>query len=75
MPVAAASRQTKTAIEAVGGFGQIAERAQIADAQEPQQPDDAPRHTVLAGVPVLDGAQRHAEVRGARFAVEQARMA
>jgi hypothetical protein len=50
----------------------VAERAQVATAQQPQQTDRAERYARAAGLPVVDGAQPDAEEGRARLARQQA---
>ena len=53
----------------------VMQRAQIAAAQEPQQPHRRPRHPVTPAVPMPDGTDADPEELGARWPVQQARMA
>lgn len=67
---AALRRPQAVAVEGPAG-PLIVDRTQIAQAAQAQQPDHGPRHAVASGVPVPDGAERHAEEFGAGLGAQK----
>ncbi|WP_255363949.1 hypothetical protein [Dyella sp. 333MFSha] len=49
----------------------VLERTQVAQAKQPEQSNDRPRHTPLTVVPILDGAHRHAEESSAALLAKE----